>query len=99
MKLSDTDTCVICSRPLTGVLEQRHHLVPVSLGGRETVTLHAICHQKIHSVFTERELKNYYHTAEKILEHADMQAFVSWVEKKAPDFYVTSRQTAIRRRR
>jgi hypothetical protein len=94
-----TDACVICSRPLVGEREQQHHWIPRALGGRETGRLHAICHQKIHSVFTERELKNYYHTPERILEHVDMQNFVTWVEKKAPDFYVTSRQTHQRRRR
>jgi hypothetical protein len=91
--------CVICSRPLVGEREQRHHWIPRTHGGKQVVTLHAICHQKIHSVFTERELLKYYHTAERILENTDMQAFVSWVKNKAPDFYVVSRETKKRRQR
>jgi 5-methylcytosine-specific restriction endonuclease McrA len=91
--------CSICARPLLGLREQEHHLIPRALGGRETVTLHAICHQKIHSVFTERELQKYYHTADRILENPDMQKFVAWVRKKSPEFYDVSRQTQRRRRK
>lgn len=91
--------CVICSRPLVGVREQRHHLIPRTHGGRDVIVLHAICHQKIHSVFTERELLRYYHTPERILENSDMQKFVSWVGKKSPEFYDVSRETQRRRRR
>lgn len=96
---SETTLCVICSRPLLGVREQRHHWIPRAHGGKQVVTIHAICHQKIHSVFTERELLKYYHTAERILENTDMQNFVGWVKNKSPDFYVVSRETQKRRRR
>jgi hypothetical protein len=69
-----------------------HHLIPKSYGGKEKIPLHRICHQKIHSLFKESELKNYYHTWERILEHPDIQKFVSWVKKRPIEFIDSSKQ-------
>jgi hypothetical protein len=79
-------TCPLCSREL-GNDVNKHHLIPKTFKGKDTVTLHRICHRKIHSVFTERELLKHYHTIERLLEHEEIQKFVSWVSKKDPDFY------------
>jgi hypothetical protein len=43
--------CWLCRRPL-GRWVERHHPVPRSRGGRETVPLHPICHRAIHANFT-----------------------------------------------
>jgi len=59
--------------------------------------MHAICHRKIHATFSERELKNYYNTAERILEHEDMKTFVAWVRTKDLDFYMVSRDSGARK--
>lgn len=48
--------------------------------------MHRICHNKIHAVFTERELAQYYHTAERLLEHEAIRKFVNWVRKKHPAY-------------
>jgi hypothetical protein len=82
--------CPLCRRPL-GTRVEAHHLIPRLKGGRETVDLHAICHRKIHSLFTESELANYYNTAERLLENEDVQKFVQWVSKKDPDFHDPSK--------
>lgn len=81
--------CPLCQRELIEKTSSvdKHHLVPKSLGGKEMVLIHRICHQKIHSLFTERELKNTYNTIEKLLSHEEIQKFIKWVSKKAPDFY------------
>ena len=87
--------CPICSRELgSAASTSRHHLIPKSRGGRygETITIHNICHQKIHSLFTERELKDHYHTVERLLSHEDMQKFIKWVAKKDKDFYQYNRR-------
>ena len=48
------DLCPLCQRQLIpGPSVDKHHLVPNSKKGKETVTLHKICHSKLHSVFTE----------------------------------------------
>jgi hypothetical protein len=48
--------------------------------------MHRICHSKIHSVFTERELTQHYHTFERILENEEIRKFVNWVKKKNPTY-------------
>ena len=74
-----------------------HHLVPKTFKGKETVTLHRICHRKIHSVFQERELLKYYNTIERIREHTEIQKFAAWVAKKPLDYYSGSDETTVRK--
>lgn len=90
--------CPLCGRVLVpGPSTNLHHLVPKSLGGTEVVELHRICHQKIHSLFSERELKNTFNTISKIKEHEEIKKFIKWVRKKAPEFY-DKNDTANRKR-
>lgn len=92
--------CPICSREIVdGISSDEHHLVPRTFKGRETIRLHRVCHQKIHSVLTERELLNYYHTIERLLEREEIQTFVKWVSKKPPEYYDSHRDTNDRSRK
>ena len=77
-----------------------HHLIPKSKQGKygEKILLHTICHNKIHSIWTEAELAGYYHTPERILSHPDMKKFVRWVSKKPLDFYTKTKMTNGRHR-
>lgn len=87
--------CAICSRKITPKCYfDEHHLIPKSKNGKYTdkILIHRICHDKIHSVWKESELANYYHTVDRILSHPDMQKFVSWIEKKPPEFYVKTKK-------
>lgn len=93
--------CPVCNRELiSGRSIDQHHLLPKTHGNRDKkaynkenlVTLHKVCHMKIHSLFTTAELLREYNTIEKILTHPDMQHFVTWVSKKSPRFYITTRQ-------
>jgi hypothetical protein len=93
----EPSTCPLCSRPLGSQNIDEHHLVPKTFKGTETSTMHRICHRKIHATFTERELLNYYHTAERLLENEEIQKFVTWVSKKPPEFYDGSKETTERR--
>jgi hypothetical protein len=74
-----------------------HHLVPRAYRGRATVRMHRICHNKIHSVFSEKELADYYHTPERLLENEEIRKFVNWVRKKDPGFYDRHRAMSKRR--
>jgi|SRR5690349_21314220 len=81
-------TCPLCKRPLAEPMN-RHHLLPMSRGGRGTPTLimHKICHSKIHAVLSEKELERYYHTIERLQEQEEIAKFIKWVSKKPPEFY------------
>jgi len=91
------DKCPLCLRSMSLNNSDEHHLIPKTFKGKETVRLHKICHQKCHSVVSEKEMQKYYHTIERLLEHNEIQKFVKWVSKKHPDFYDVSNDT-IRRK-
>lgn len=84
----DEQYCPLCGRPLAEPFN-KHHLIPISKGGKHTptLTLHKICHDKIHAVFTEMELKRTYNTVEKLKEREEIIRFIKWVSKKEPEFY------------
>ena len=98
------EDCPICGRELGGKTES-HHLLPRTFRTRtnkvhfETnkVTIHSICHQKIHATFSENELYNHFHTVERLLEHAEMQKFINWVKKKPLNFYSKNNDTQHRK--
>lgn len=93
--MESANTCPICLRSMDNAKRvSKHHLIPKSKGGTHqgTVLLHNICHQKIHSVFTEKELKTEYHTVEKLREHPEMKKFIKWVAKKEVDFYDSNKR-------
>ncbi len=90
--------CPLCDREL-GDAVNRHHLVPKQKGGRETEWMHTICHNKIHSIFSNSQLENYYNTAERLLEHEEIRKFVAWVRKKPIDFYTSTREHESKRSR
>ena len=91
--------CPVCSRMMlsTGRSVDRHHLIPRSKGGKEQELVHRMCHQKIHSLFSENELKREYCTWEALRMHPDMQTFISWIQKKAIDYYDTNARSARKR--
>ena len=92
--------CPICERELIpGKSVDEHHLIPKTFKGKEKVIIHKICHNKIHSVFTERELQHYYHTVERLREHEELKKFIKWVSKKDPEFYDGSKDTKRRKGR
>lgn len=87
-------SCPICERLMydDGSVD-KHHFIPKSKGGRETGYIHKVCHSKIHSLFTEKELAVEYKTAEKLREHPEIQKFLKWVSSKSPSFYDKSKRS------
>ena len=63
------------------------------------VRIHKVCHQKIHSVFNERELQMYYHTVERLCNHEEMAKFIKWVSKKPPSYYDKNDDTKDRKKK
>jgi len=81
-----SETCALCVRPL-GARVEAHHLTPKTFGGRETVALHPICHRKIHTTLSERELRDRYATVDALRAQPEIAVFLRWIAKKPPDFY------------
>ena len=79
--------CPVCGRPIVpGPSADRHHWLPRSRGGRDAEAIHVVCHRKIHSVFTPKELASVYGTPEAVRAHPEIAAFVRWVRRKPPVF-------------
>jgi hypothetical protein len=75
----------------------RHHLMPKAYKGKEQFQIHKICHRKIHSAFTEKELMRQYHTWDALRAHEEIQAFIAWVARKDPGYF--SRTVSTNRKR
>jgi len=77
----------------------RHHLIPILKNGKNTPTvrLHEICHEKIHSIWKESELRDNYHTMSAIAADPRIQSFVGWVRKQK-HFNSTNKLSNQRRR-
>jgi hypothetical protein len=86
--MEEENTCPLCARPLADPIS-RHNLIPLSQGGsgEGSLPMHKVCHNKVHSLFNEKELARTYNTLEKILAQEEVQKFVAWVKKKPLDFY------------
>jgi 5-methylcytosine-specific restriction endonuclease McrA len=89
--------CPLCGRLLGNINVDRHHLVPKSFKGKEQFLVHKICHRKIHSVFTERQLAQSFHSWGALQADPDIRAFIDWVARKPPAFY-TSTATSERKK-
>jgi hypothetical protein len=86
--------CPICDREMwEGHSTNRHHFYPKCKGGKESEFLHRICHRKIHSLFSEKQLAKTYNNTEIIRENEEIQKFIKWVSKKEPDFYDGSKNS------
>ena len=80
----------------------KHHLLPKLKGGKGVTPcdVHAICHSKVHSVWSEAELARIYSDCdgepERVWavygENEHIQKFVSWVSKKDPTFKDSNRR-------
>jgi hypothetical protein len=90
--------CSLCHRPLGANIEA-HHLTPKTYGGRETVALHPICHRKIHTSLSEREILRAFRTIEALRGHEGIARFIAWVAGKDPDFYAPTFDSRTRRTR
>lgn len=83
----DLQPCPLCGRPLVpGPSIDAHHLIPRTYKGTETVTVHRVCHGKIHAVLSEKDLRDHYHTMARLRGHPEIAKFIRWVRKKHPEF-------------
>ncbi|MBI5669643.1 MAG: HNH endonuclease [Chloroflexi bacterium] len=75
-----TYTCALCERAVRQV--SKHHIVPKSEGGRDTIDLCAACHKTLHSFFTNETLANELNTLEALRQDPDVARYLMWVRKQ-----------------
>lgn len=76
-----------------------HHLIPRTFKGKEVITLHVVCHDKLHHTLSEREMAQHYHTVERLRTHPEIAKFIRWVARKEPEFYIKHKDTKQRNRK
>lgn len=81
--VSEDTGCPFCKRPVIRLTI--HHLVPKALGGRKTIRLCRDCHKAIHSLISNRMLKNQYHTVEALLGHEGLRKMIAFIAKQDPN--------------
>ncbi len=75
--------CSICKRTTPPEFKEKHHLVPRSKNGTETIDVCCNCGDQVHNLFTNKELEKEYNTLEALLGNPDIQKWVKWVSKQA----------------
>ena len=73
--------CELCERRVRGV--SRHHLVPRSEGGIDTVDLCATCHKTLHKFFTNRTLAHELNSIAALRRDPAVRSYIGWVRKQA----------------
>lgn len=89
--------CPLCLHAYDRRELTKHHLVPKSRGGRETVLLCRPCHRQLHATFSEKELERHYPTVESLNAAEALQPYLSWVRRRKPTKRVAVRTSKRRR--
>ncbi|MGD9507271.1 MAG: HNH endonuclease [Geminicoccaceae bacterium] len=76
---------------IAGPSVDRHHFLPRAEGGRVAAPVHRICHRKLHTLWSERELAQLYATPEAIRSHPEIWRFVRWLRGRPPEFWAPTR--------
>lgn len=88
------NVCPICT---VGEANSKHHVIPAARGGKEKIEICRPCHQKIHSLFTNKQLEKQYNTIEKLIEQSEIQNWIKW-RQKHPDMEVSSKASKNRKK-
>ena len=84
--------CPLCGRKMfDGSSINEHHLIPRSFKGKDKINIHKACHQKIHTIFTEKELQLKFNTIGEIKKNIEIKKFINWIKKKDPEYYESSK--------
>ena len=84
--------CTLCKRDVE--ILHKHHLIPKSKRGRETIKVCRSCVEMIHVLFTNKELANEYNTLEKLKASPKIKKYVRWIKK-----YVKKERITIARKK
>lgn len=89
-----TQRCALCGRKVERV--SKHHIIPKSKGGTETVPLCSPCHSTLHHFFRNRTLAREKNSLDALLSDPDIQRYLEWVRKQ-PDRRIQVRHRKDRR--
>jgi hypothetical protein len=98
-------TCALCRRQFDDAAIddprafQEHHVVPENRADSPTVTLCRPCHDQVHALFTNEELRTSYDTVEALREADRLTGYLSWIRTTAKLDVPTETSGHVRERR
>ena len=72
------DRCELCER---AVETTKHHLIPKNRRDSPIARLCSPCHEQVHAAFTHHELKQDFHTIDRLRDADRLQSFLAWIRK------------------
>ena len=72
------DRCELCER---AVETTKHHLIPKNRRDSPIARLCSPCHEQVHAAFTHHELKQDFHTVDRLRDADRLQSFLAWIRK------------------
>jgi hypothetical protein len=88
---------VICALCEVSEGTSKHHVLPKSQGGTETVLLCEDCHKQIHTTLTNKQIEKCWASIESLKEHEEIAKWIAW-RQKHPGAVVSHKQTKERKR-
>lgn len=74
--------CSICNRITPEKYQEKHHLIPKSKKGKETIIVCIDCGNQIHLLFNLKELRDKYNTLEKLKSNEKIIKWITWIKKQ-----------------
>ena len=74
--------CTLCDRLTPPEHQEKHHLVPKSRKGTETILLCRNCGDQVHKLFSNKELEQHYNTVASLLANPGIQKWINWVQRQ-----------------
>lgn len=80
--------CPICDRETPENFVEKHHLIPKTEKGRETIKICVSCGDVIHKFIEINSLRDKYNTIEAIVLHPKIIKWKKWISKRPKDFNI-----------
>ena len=72
--------CQLCEREVPSVSE--HHVIPKSLGGKDTIEVCKDCHRQIHALFDNKKLSTELNRTELIINNESFSKYLKWIRNR-----------------
>jgi len=90
-------SCKICGRMTPPEYVEKHHLVPKSRKGKETILVCRNCGSQVHMLFSNKEMERMYNNLDAILADERIQKWIKWIRNRPNDFRVCMKTKKRRR--
>jgi hypothetical protein len=95
----DPDPCSLCGRYGDALPMEDHHLIPEHRATSPVVRVCSPCHDQLHALFTNEELIEEYHTAERLRAADRMADYLQWIRGTSKTHIDVETSEAVRRER